>query len=348
MTMAVRLAIHHREGSFSQRWMGYCEEHHIPYRRVCCYDSDIVRQLTEVDALLWHWVHYVAQDVVMARELTRVCELMGLKVFPDHATAWHYDDKIAQKYLLESVSAPCVPTYVFYDRDTAMQWIERASYPLVFKLRRGSGSQNVHKVDSLAEARRLARRAFGKGFVPVKDVGDFVRQMGPLAKRAWRMGNLGAAARKLPTVLSDILVRQRVVGRESGYLYLQDFLPNNLYDTRITVIGNRAFGFTRGVRDSDFRASGSGRICHDVGKIDLRCVSSAFEVARKLKAKSIAFDFVMDREKQPRILEISYCYQAKAVYDCAGQWDEGLNWREGHMWPQDAILMDVLADLERR
>ena len=38
-----------------------------------------------------------------------------------------------------------------------------------------------------------------------------------------------------------------------GYVYFQDFIPDNQFDTRVTVIGNRAFAFIRKVRPGDFR-----------------------------------------------------------------------------------------------
>src|SRR5262249_50586180 len=95
--MNIQLAIHHREESFSHRWMKYCDEHGVKYKRVCCYDNDIISQLSTVDALLWHWIEVFPVDVMMARNLICVGEAMGLKMFPNFATAWHYDNKIAQK-----------------------------------------------------------------------------------------------------------------------------------------------------------------------------------------------------------------------------------------------------------
>ena len=130
--------------------------------------------------------------------------------------------------------------------------------------------------------------------------------------------------------------------RERGYLYVQRFLPGNTYDIRVTVIGGRAFAFTRNVRPGDFRASGSGSIDYDRGRIDLRCVEIAHRVTRAIGSQSCAFDFALDEGGQPLILEVSYGYQAKAVFDCPGYWDEQLGWHPGHGWPQDAILDDLL------
>jgi hypothetical protein len=149
----------------------------------------------------------------------------------------------------------------------------------------------------------------------------------------------------MPKALYEGVMKRKVLPRQRGYAYFQDFLPNNKYDTRITVIGNRAFGFTRNVRTNDFRASGSGDINYDMDKIDSRCLKIAFEVAEKLGTQSLAFDFIFDQKHEPRIGEISYCYQNKAVYNCPGHWDDKLNYREGHVWPEDAIITDFLEDI---
>ena len=75
---------------------------------------------------------------------------------------------------------------------------------------------------------------------------------------------------------------------QKNYVLFQRFLPDNEFDTRITVIGDRAFGFRRMTRKSDFRASGSGIIDYDIGKIDLRCVDIAFRVSQQLGFQSMA------------------------------------------------------------
>ena len=115
----------------------------------------------------------------------------------------------------------------------------------------------------------------------------------------------------------------------------------------MTIIGNRAFAFTRNVRPGDFRASGSGDIVYDVHRIHPQCIQIAFEVTRKVGSQSMAFDFVLAANQQPMIVEVSYCYDSAAVYQCTGHWDDQLTWHQGHMWPQDAILIDLLEDLYR-
>lgn len=337
--MTKGLAIHHRKDSYSDRWIAYCDDHAIPYRLVNCLGSDIIHQLSSSDALLWNWQHADPREQLMARNLIMAAEGMGLIVFPNTATCWHYDDKIAQKYVLEAIQAPLVPTYVFYSVKEALDWINEASFPKVFKLRKGAGSSNVKLVRSSKDACGLARRAFTDGFSPVPNYGqDALRRY----RTARQRGDLLAAIKRIPETLATIRKNSRLMGTETGYIYFQDFISNNDFDTRVTVIGDRAFAFTRNVRPGDFRASGSGDIVYDKSRIRESCLKIAFEVTRKLKSQSMAFDFVLTENQQPLILEVSYCYNAQAVYGCPGHWDSSLNWREGHVWPQDAILIDLL------
>lgn len=341
----VKVAIHDRAGSFSDRWREYCVQQGITHRMIDCRQTDIISQLADFDILLFHWHHEISPDVIAARHVIYAAEAMGLKVFPNIATCWTYDDKVSQKYLLEAIGAPLVETYVFLDCDNSLAWVDKTSFPKVFKLRKGAGARNVRLVNSKVQARRLIKKAFGAGFKPV---GGHTRDaIGKLmAKKSRQQVDLAGKIRRLPQSLLNIYRSNKYLGRERGYVYFQDFVPDNNYDTRITVIGNRAFGFTRNVREKDFRASGSGSIDYDLDRIDPECVRVAFEAARKLSAQSTAFDFVCNTQGEPKIVEISYCYQAEAVHRCQGHWDSRLEWHEGHVWPQDVILRDLLEKME--
>jgi len=343
--MEPRIAIHHREGSHSTRWIEVCRERGLNYSVVDGYACDVIERLRSMDVLLWHFHQLVAKDMKMARAVLRSAETMGLAVFPNAATCWHYDDKIGQKYLLEAVSAHLIPTYIFYELEEALAWIDQATYPKVFKMSRGASALNVRLVRSADEARKLARRAFGAGF---KAVPSYWVDARTRMEKVRRKRNYRATLERLPRTLRNIRRANQLLGRENGYIYFQEFLPNNDHDTRITIIGNRAYGYCRGVRDNDFRASGSGRNNYDPKSIDLRCIPLAFEATERIGAQTLAFDYIYDLEGQPRLTEISYCYNQAYLHHCPGQWDRNLKWTEGHLWPEDAILDDMLAEAQRR
>lgn len=335
------IAIHDQPGSFSDRWIKYCTEHAISFRRVNCLASDVIRQCEGANGLLWHWSHYNPAELHVARQIISSLETVGVAVFPNVSTCWHFDDKVAQKYLLEAVEAPLIPTWVFTNQAEAVCWCESTTWPKVFKLRCGAGGTNVRLVRSRRQALALCRRAFGRGFPAIA---GYLTDMQTRLRKPRSNREFCKSLVRAPRSILDRFSLRRQIPRERGYAYFQEFLPGNNFDTRITIIGNRAFGFMRANRPNDFRASGSGAIVYDLGKLDKRCVEIAFKVTDQLGTQSMAFDFLFNAQHEPMIGEISYCYVSSAVHDCEGHWDSDLKWNGGHVWPEDAILEDVLVN----
>jgi glutathione synthase/RimK-type ligase-like ATP-grasp enzyme len=263
-------------------------------------------------------------------------------VFPNLASCWHYDDKVGQKYLLEALGAPIIPTWLFTDRREAEEWIAQATWPKVFKLRSGSASENVRLVESRKQAERICRRAFTSGF-PAKP--GYLSDMRTRLHNTRNLREAWEKLRRVPESVLEVTNFRRHSPRQRGYVYFQEFLPGNGFDTRIIVIGHRAFGFLRLNRPNDFRASGSGRTVYDPDRIDRRCLETAFHLARRLESQSLGFDFIFDQDRQPRICEMSYAFIPSIVHGCPGYWDRELAWHPGQVWPEDAILEHVLAAL---
>lgn len=336
----MEIAICDKGSGYSVRWIECCRERGLPFRMVNCHDSDIVAQLRSADVLLWSPDHTLAADLLLARDLIQALELAGIVVYPSTATFWHFDNKLAQKYLLESLGFPLVPTYSFFRKDAALAWIDKTTFPKVFKLRRGAGSTNVQLVRDAGHARRLVATAFGAGFKPVAPL---LSDAATKIRRHRRAGDWAAALKRLPSSFLRTLESRRSIVREKGYIYFQDFIPANAFDIRITVIGSRGFGFTRNVRPNDFRASGSGELDYDLSRIDPRCVQIGFAVAKAMNSQSLALDFVMHPDGHPLLTEISYGFVAGAVNNCPGWWDPDLNWHEGHVRVEDTII-DLVLD----
>src|SRR5699024_12379159 len=94
-----------------------------------------------------------------AKRILFALEHAGVKVFPDFNTGWHFDDKVAQKYLLEAIDAPLVPSFVFYDKQEAIQWAQQTSFPKVWKLKGGAGEKNGKLANNLSEATKFINRS---------------------------------------------------------------------------------------------------------------------------------------------------------------------------------------------
>jgi glutathione synthase/RimK-type ligase-like ATP-grasp enzyme len=336
------LGIHSKGNSFSQRWIVYCEQNALAYKIVDCYQYDIISQLNDCDALMWHFYHGSPKDILFAKQLLYAVAASGKKVFPDFHTMWHFDDKVGQKYLLEAIGAPMPQAWVFYDKQQAVQWAGETTYPVVFKLRGGAGSTNVLLVDNQKQAARLIRKSFGGGFSQYP---------------AW--GNLKERIRKYrlkKTSLFDVIKgvarlayppdHARVAGRERGYVYFQEFIPGNEHDIRVIVIEDKAFALKRMVREGDFRASGSGDILYEKENFDGATVDLAFTLAKKLNSQCVAFDFVY-QNGVPLVVEISYGFTPDAYDACAGYWDRGMNWHEGPFNPYGWMIENLIQSIEK-
>ncbi len=338
----MKLAIHKSSWGFSPIWINYCQEHNIPHKIVSCYDTDIMAQLEDCDVLLWHHHHTDAKDVLFAKGLLFALEQAGKKVFPEFNANWHFDDKVGQKYLLEAIKAPMAKSYVFYEKKEALAWSKQTTFPKVFKLRGGAGSTNVKLVRSQKEAARKINKAFGKGFAAYDGWNDIKEQFLRFRQKKLRSVDFLKSIRRL--LVSTRFAK--TVGPQKGYVYFQEFIPNNEFDIRIIVIGNKAFGAKRMVRPNDFRASGSGDFSFEKDDIHTDCVRIAFQVNEKIKSQCIAYDFVYDESENPIIVEINYgfAHEGYMTAENSGYWDKDLTWHEGKFNQVEWIVEEVLKN----
>ena len=338
-----KIAIHHNKNSFSDRWIEYCLKHKVSYKIVDCLSRNILDDLKDCNALMWHFTHIQFEQYAKAKEIIKYLEKSAIPVFPNYSSIFHYDDKIAQKPLLESINAPLIPTHIFFNREDAIKWSNTINFPIVFKLSTGAGSSNVKLVHSESDAIKLINKSFGEGHSPLDRKALFKDRIWHI-KRDKNLKSIlgflkGVARLVIPTKFEIIS------GKEKNYVYFQDFIPNNNSDIRIIIIGKRAFAIKRNVREDDFRASGSGSIEYSKDLFDQRCIEISFNISKKLNFNCMAYDYVFDQLDNPLLVEISYGFNKNVYYPCPGYWDDSLNWIEGFFKPEDFMIEDIINAL---
>jgi len=334
----------HQPSVFSSRWIAYCKKNSVEYKVVNALDNDIIHQLQDCDALMWHYSHVDYRHKLAAKSILFALEQAGFKVFPDFNTAWHFDDKVAQKYLLEAIDAPLVPSYVFYDKRTAIEWANKTTYPKVFKLKGGAGASNVSLVRTRQAAIKKINKAFGKGFAQFNRVGYIKERYTKMKSGKDNLQGVMKSVGRLfiPTEFA------KMQGREKGYAYFQEFIENDGFDIRVVVVGNNAVALKRLVRENDFRASGSGNIVYENAEIDKRYIEIAFNAAKKMKSKSLAIDLIHSKNDEILIVEISYGFPTKNFLEGAGgYWTSDIKWHEGGFNPQEWMVEQVLDEINR-
>ena len=283
----------------------------------------------DTDMLIYDAIFHIAHNILQ------------IECYPNFETYWPYENKIKEYLLLKSQGFPIIDSEIFWTHDQASDFIGKTDFPIVAKLPKGAGSSNVVIIKSRKEGQVIINQVFKKGVKP-----HSIRSRSNLASLSkvgiYQFGR---------TRLRSILISLQVIKDQTEYpewqlqkdsILLQKYLPDNTYDTRVTIIGNRAFAFRRFVRKNDFRASGSGNFNLDPDKIDTRCLEIAFAISRRLNFVTMAYDFIYDENKYPFINEISYCFVDEIVRSCPGYWDETLSWHEGQNWPQYFQLKDFL------
>ena len=335
-------ALQNLENSFTDRWHLYFKKHGIEYSNINIFDSSVLTEIVDqkINRILFDLNLYEMKNLFAAHAIVPAIESLGVNIFPGSKELRHFDDKVAQKYLFESLGVPFCHTNVFYDRDLARVWARNTEFPKIFKLKCGAGSSNVVIVKTPAHAERLIDQMFGKG---ISAVPKLFSDLSAKVVRHRKKRDWDATLRRLPTTLRNIVEMYRSVPRERGYIYFQEFIPFNNFDTRITVIGDRAFGFRRMVRKGDFRASGSGKIDWTIEMIDPEFIRLAFEVSAKMKARCMAYDLIYGLDGKPVVIECCYKFDPGAVHACPGYWDRTLNFHLGHFYPQDLIAEDMVS-----
>lgn len=327
--------------NWKNAWVDYCVENEVDYELVDCYQSDIIEHLANFSHLLWHFGNYEFQDMLFARSILYSAKNMGLKVFPDFSDSWHFDDKVAETYLLQSINAPIPKSTMIYRYDDCEILVkdDKINFPVVAKLRGGSGSHNVKKLGSKYELLRYAKKMFRSGFNPSPSL---LYKASSNARSAKNWDTFFKRLKRAPEFLRTLNSAKKFP-KEKEYILLQDFIPNAGYDMKVVVIGNKLSFFVRNIRKGDFRASGGGSFFYDKSFITKNIIDSAFSVSDSLDFKCMGYDYVVNKDTGiGYIIEMSYGFSHEALLAAGGYFDREGNWYDEPLNAPKELLYNLL------
>lgn len=343
--MSMNVVVHSKKVGFHEKWIYFLSKYGCSVKLVDLQKSDVIATCMDCDAVMWH----LRMNPSILQSVGPILNSIefGLKkeVFPNWKSRWHFENKISQAYFLRSLKVETPANYVFWQKEEALLWAKTAEYPVVHKYAAGAGALYVSLVQDESSVKRLIDVSFSargrwqqNGYYPVTGRTRSVQLRNGIANRLLRIedGIILAFTNK-----TGRLPREKWMPEKDSILF-QEFLPANECDTRITIIGDRAFAFRRFNRDNDFRASGSGRIDHNQKAIDKDAINIAFRISKESGFQSMAYDFLYSRDKKLKVCEMSFGFQNKAVYDCPGHWDSNMSYHQGHMWPEEAHVIDLV------
>lgn len=343
----MRVAIHRdskeidHSTSWVNPWENYCKESNVDYEIIDLFRCDAINRLKEFDVLLWHMGQYSLAEMLEARSILYSAKKIGLKVFPDFNDAWHFDDKVAEMYILQSIGAPIPDSKVYYHMDSIKTDLKAGliEFPIVGKLRTGSGSHNVKLLKSEHALKHYASKMLSRGYNPAPSIiykttsnirsSHTKQQFFNKLKRAPEFFRSLSAARHLP--------------REKDYVYLQQFIPNEGYDLKVVVVGDKCAFLVRPVRSHDFRASGGGEVFFDQKYFNKQVIESAFRVSDALGIQCMGYDYVVNKETgEGVIVEMSYGFSHEAIMASGGYYDRELQWHGEPFNAPRELLKNIL------
>ena len=295
------------------RWTKYCrffENNLFEYGFYDIHAHDWVKGAEPYDIIVGIWSCYL-YDLQELRDKYYFLEThLGKRTYPSTGHALLYEDKRLEAYLAELHGIPFAKAYVSYDRDDALRLADSMPYPVISKIIPSSGSMGMELVRSPAQCRKIVERVFS---------------------RNGRKSHVNYF-------------------RQKNSVYFQEYIPNDGYDIRVIVIGERAFGYYRRVLPGDFRASGMG--LEEKRALPFEAMQVARRLYKAVQSPMLAVDMVHGLDGQYRVIEYSpvcqveYPDQQLQIDGVSGAYvfedDDTYHFQKGVWWPHELSLREFL------
>jgi len=313
MQIAIHQSVDRKAQSKAEGWADCLLEKGIDVCWVDLTKPFQMSQVEHVDGIMWSSGNAIDRQIVY-RNILSIEMCFGTSVFPDHRMLWHGSDKLSQYSLLKTAGAPMPATWIFWDKQEALSWALQANYPKVFKLSSGGRCKDIYLVRSVEQACHIINLMFGMG---IYRGGKYSNPSTTLARGWSQLVDASRRGKHAALSIMGSVIKQPAL--ESGYVYFQEYLPENDYKTCVTVSGDKAYSYLRFNGSDGFRSNGEK---HDLApeSVDKRCIELAFELSDHMKLCYMAYDFLMDNGK-PSVIEISPRFKKYQGY-----WAKDLTW----------------------
>lgn len=160
-----------------------------------------------------------------------ITKFMNKKIYPSYDACYIYESKNRMYYWLEVNNFPHVETHVFYDKNSALEFLKKCDYPLVFKPNLGSSCVGIKFINNYKDGKKIVNKAF-----PFKGLGN-----GLIKKHNTRY---------------KFIKRPAYDDRQYNYVMFQK-KEDVIAEWRIIKIGDSFFGHQKLIDDKGFH-SGAG------------------------------------------------------------------------------------------
>ncbi|MBE0637799.1 MAG: hypothetical protein IH598_04705 [Bacteroidales bacterium] len=159
--------------------------------------------------------------------------VLGYKVFPSAEEIFIYENKRFLSFWLMANNIPHPETFVCYNKDEAMAFLDSRSFPVVAKTNIGASGSGVVILKQLQQGKTYVQDAFsGKG--ASQRTGPNLEKGGLLKRGLFYFLNPEKIRNKL------LLYQSRRSAIQKGFVIFQEFVPHN-FEWRVVRIGDSFF-----------------------------------------------------------------------------------------------------------
>ncbi len=145
-----------------------CKELGVSYRVIDISDSDWIHVVKDANCdafLVWPSSYLSIWKEMFDDRLKIMEDDLGMLIYPSYKEMWLYENKRRVRDWLEINQIPHPKTWIFYDENEAIDFLENTEFPIVFKTNVGSSASGVWILRGQADAIKLVRKAFRQGIV---------------------------------------------------------------------------------------------------------------------------------------------------------------------------------------
>ena len=242
-------------------WIKSCETYNVQYKLIDFYLADWLDKILSEDYSCYLLCPPGIESInkVMYDERVRILSQELKKwVYPSYEELLLHENKRYLSYWLKSNSLPHPQTFVFYDKNEALDFTKNSALPIVGKFNIGASGKGVKIFRERKQLEEYVKKAFSKG----------IRQeWGPNTKMKNYRERIKNVIRDPTLIIKRIVVYRKLFNEiQKDFLIFQEFVPHN-YEWRVVKIGSSYFGHQK-IKQGD-KASGSKGITYTLPPEDL-------------------------------------------------------------------------------
>lgn len=133
-------------------------------------------EISKPDLIMWRAWHRPDDRDNAKAKIQIIEKFFKIPIFPNWDMYYSYDNKIIQNFILNKLKFPIPKTWIYYDKCDALNFINKAKFPLVSKCSEGACGDNINLIKNKDELKSHIEMAFnGDG---IKTYFPWIRQKG--------------------------------------------------------------------------------------------------------------------------------------------------------------------------